>query len=96
MLYNNARKNGSLDSPPDLLTVIPLQMPCIRATSLPEYRKSYEFWLYLLKLILRMMKMVLLPIRYGACLPARLRWGKRRPWKNGLKSSAPNLNRTTI
>lgn len=32
----------------DFLTIIQLQIPCIRATSLAEYQKSYEFWLYLL------------------------------------------------
>ena len=40
----------------DILTVIPLQIPCIRATSPSEYRKSYEFWLYLLKSLSERMK----------------------------------------
>ena len=40
----------------DLLTIIPLQIPCIRATSPSEYRKSYEFWLYLLESLSNGMK----------------------------------------
>ena len=40
----------------DLLTVIPLQIPCIRAETPSEYRKSYEFWLFLLKSLSERMK----------------------------------------
>ena len=40
----------------DLLTIIPLQIPCIHADSPSEYRKSYEFWLFLLKSLSNRMK----------------------------------------
>lgn len=40
----------------DLLTVIPLQVPCIKAKSAAECRKSYEVLLYLLKSMSRRMR----------------------------------------
>ena len=40
----------------DILTVIPLQIPCVRANSPSEYRESYEFWLFLLKSLSERMK----------------------------------------
>lgn len=40
----------------DLLTVIPLQIPCIKAKSAAECRKSYEVLLYLLQSMSRRMR----------------------------------------
>ena len=40
----------------DLLTIIPLQLPCLKAETVAECRKSYEVLLFLLKSMSRRMK----------------------------------------
>ena len=50
------RGPGEFEAFTDILTIIPLQIPCIRATTPSEYRKSYEFWIYLLESLSKHMK----------------------------------------